>query len=174
MRTRARSWHVQPARCTIPAMLDRWFGWFAARAEWGPLFIRLAIGVRLVEGTQDNVFSYARMEEFVHFLAAHGTPMPLFGAFLSVYAQFICGVVVILGLFTRPAGAVIAVNFVFAILIAHRETAFVVTWPAIMMLAAGLFFLFHGPGAFSADAWLGRRRGYPSQPGSKSSWIPNT
>jgi putative oxidoreductase len=135
-------------------MLGRCFGWFADRGDWGPVFIRLAIGVRLVEGTADNVFSYARMEEFAHFLAAHGTPFPLFGAFLSAYAQFICGILIVLGLFTRPAGAVVAINFVFAILIAHRETAFVVTWPAIMMLAAGLFFLFHGPGTLAVDRWL--------------------
>ena len=129
--------------------------WLADRAEWGPLFVRLAIGVRLVEGTQDNVFSYARMEEFAHFLAAQGTPFPLFSAFLSVYAQFVCGILVMLGLFTRPAGFVLAVNFTCAIAIAHRATPFVATWPAIMMLAAGLFLLFHGPGAFSLD---GRRK----------------
>jgi putative oxidoreductase len=127
--------------------------WLAERGEWGTVFVRLAIGIRLVQGTQDNVFSYARMEEFAHFLAAHGTPFPLAGAFLSAYAQFVCGILVILGLFTRPAGFVLAVNFVFAIIIAHRETPFVATWPAIMMLAAGLFFLFHGPGAFAVDGW---------------------
>lgn len=137
-------------------MVERYFGWFAARAEWGTLFIRLAIGARLVEGTQDNVFSYARMEEFAHFLAAHGTPLPLFSAFLSAYAQFICGILIVLGLFTRPAGLVMAINFVFAILIAHRETPFAATWPAIMMLAAGLFFLFHGPGALALDRRLRR------------------
>ncbi|MBA3886037.1 MAG: DoxX family protein, partial [Acidobacteria bacterium] len=135
-------------------MVDRYFGWFAERAAWGALFIRMAIGVRLVEGTEDNVFSYERMEEFARFLAAHGTPFPLFGAFLSVYAQFVCGILVLLGLFTRPAGLVIAINFVCAILIAHRATPFVVTWPAIMMLAAGLYFLFNGAGAFAMDRWL--------------------
>ncbi|CAN5498488.1 hypothetical protein BH23ACI1_BH23ACI1_17390 [soil metagenome] len=138
-------------------MVDRYFGWFAERAAWGALFIRMAIGVRLVEGTEDNVFSYERMEEFARFLAAHGTPFPLFGAFLSVYAQFVCGILVLLGLFTRPAGLVIAINFVCAILIAHRATPFVVTWPAIMMLAAGLYFLFNGAGAFAMDRWLARR-----------------
>jgi putative oxidoreductase len=131
--------------------MRRHFEWFERRSGWGPLFIRLAIGTRLVEGTQDNVFSYARMEEFARFLAQHGTPFPLAGAFLSAYAQCICGILVILGLWTRPAGAVIAINFVFALAIAHRSTAFQATWPALMMLAAGLFFLFSGAGAFAVD-----------------------
>jgi putative oxidoreductase len=136
-------------------MLNRYFNWFEQRAAWGPLFIRLAIGMRLVQGTADNVFSYARMEEFAGFLAAHGTPFPLAGAFLSAYVQFICGILVILGLFTRPAGLLIAINFVFALVIAHRATAFLETWPAAMMLAGGLFFLFNGSGAFAFDRLIG-------------------
>ncbi|MEK6283669.1 MAG: hypothetical protein AABN95_25220 [Acidobacteriota bacterium] len=38
--------------------------------EYGVIFIRLIVGFHLVYGTQDNVFSYARMEEFASFLSA--------------------------------------------------------------------------------------------------------
>jgi putative oxidoreductase len=133
------------------------FGWFNRRRDYAALFIRLAIGTRLIAGTQDNVFSYARMEEFSHFLAANGTPFPLAGAFVSVYAQFICGALFIAGLWTRPAAIVMAINFLAALLIAHRRTPFEATWPAVMMLAAALFFLFHGAGRPSVDAWLAAR-----------------
>ena len=115
------------------------------------LALRLAIGVRLVEGTQDNVFSHERMEEFARFLAAHGTPAPMFSAYLSVYAQFICGILIVLGLFTRPAGLVMTINFICALIIAHRTTPFVQTWPALMMLAAAVYFLFCGAGALALD-----------------------
>lgn len=141
-------------------MDERWFGWFERRADWGALFIRLAVGVRLVYGTQDNVFSYAHMQEFERFLAAHGTPFPLFSAFLSAYAQFICGILMIVGLFTRAAGLIMTINFIAAIVIAHRATPFLATWPALMMLAGGLFCLFNGSGAFALDRLRhrGRRR----------------
>lgn len=132
-------------------MLNRYFTWFELRADWGALFIRLSVGARLVQGTADNVFDYGRMQEFAGFLAAHGTPLPLAGAFLSAYVQFICGILVVIGLFTRPAGLLIAINFVIALVIAHRATPFLETWPAAMMLAGGLFFLFNGPGAFALD-----------------------
>jgi putative oxidoreductase len=125
--------------------LDRYHG-------WGVLALRLAVGARLVQGTADNVFSSARMEEFAHFLAAHGTPWPMFSAFLSAYAQFVCGCLFILGLFTRPAGLMMTINFMAALIIAHRATPFLQTWPALMMLAAGLYFLFCGPGRLSLDA----------------------
>ncbi|MBA3318411.1 MAG: DoxX family protein [Gemmatimonadales bacterium] len=129
------------------------FDWFAAHRDFGAFFIRLAVGVRLIYGTADNVFSRERMTEFEQFLSAHGTPLASVGAPLSVYLQFVCGILFILGLGTRPAGALIAVNFVAALLIAHRTTGFLDTWPALMMLAAGLFFLFNGAGRPSIDAW---------------------
>ena len=55
------------------------------------------------------------------------------------------------------AGLVMVVNFVAALAIAHRGTPFEATWPAIMMLAAGLFFLFNGAGRPSLDAFLTAR-----------------
>jgi putative oxidoreductase len=135
------------------------FSWFERRRDYAPLFIRLAIGSRLISGTQDNVFSYERMLEFERFLAANGTPFPLVAAFVSVYAQFICGALFMLGLWTRPAAVVMVINFLAALVIAHRATPFEVTWPALMMLAAALFFVFHGAGRPSVDAWLADRRG---------------
>ncbi len=80
------------------------FDWFAAHRDFGGFFIRLAVGVRLIYGTADNVFSRERMTEFEQFLSAHGTPLASVGAPLSVYLQFVCGILFILGLGTRPAG----------------------------------------------------------------------
>ena len=135
-------------------MLQRVYDWLDRHNGWGVLALRLAVGVRLVEGTQDNVFSAERMEEFARFLAAHGTPLPTFSAYLSAYAQFICGSLFVLGLFTRPASAVMTINFIAALVIAHRSTPFLQTWPALMMLAAALYFLFCGPGRLSLDAFI--------------------
>ena len=133
------------------------FAWTERYREYAAVFIRLAVGTRLIAGTQDNVFSRARMQEFTQFLAANGTPYPEVGAVVSVHAQFLCGALFILGLWTRPAAVVMIVNFLAALLIAHRQTPFEVTWPALMMLAAALFFLLHGPGRPSVDVWLGPR-----------------
>jgi len=126
--------------------------------EYGAFPLRLLIGAELIRGTQDNVFSYGRMLEFAGFLGGHGVPFPLFGAFLSAYAQFLCGVLLILGLAVRPAAAVMVVNFAAALLIAHRATPYQATYPALLMLAAALLFLFQGAGKPSLDDWLERRR----------------
>ena len=126
--------------------------------EYGPLFIRLIVGYRLVWGTADNVFSYARMLEFNDFLAAHSVPFPLFAAFLSAYAQFICGLLFVLGAYTRPAAAVMAVNFMVALLLVHVGQPFLENYDALVMLFGAVFLLLHGPGLLSVDAARAVRR----------------
>lgn len=126
--------------------------------DYAAVFIRLIIGFHLVYGTQDNVFSFARMEEFAGFLEARGVPLPLFSAFLSAYAQFICGILFILGAFVRHAAVVMIINFILALVIAHVGDSYPNMFPALMMLAAACFFLLNGAGKLSIDDLLGRRR----------------
>ena len=119
--------------------------------EYGLFFIRLIIGFHLVYGTADNVFSWARMIEFRGFLASHGVPFPLFSANLSAWAQFICGLLFIVGAFVRPAAAVMIINFICALLIAHRTGGYPPAALALIMLFSSIGFLFHGAGKPSWD-----------------------
>lgn len=131
---------------------------FDRYGEYGPVFVRLIVGSFLVWGAQDNVLSYARMLEFEEFLRAHNVPLPLFAAFLSAYAQFVCGLLYILGAFTRPAAVVMIINFVAAVVIAHLGDTFRGMFPALVMLFTSCFLLLHGPGRLSVDDALARRR----------------
>jgi putative oxidoreductase len=127
--------------------------------EYGVIFIRLIVGFHLIYGTQDNVFSYARMEEFAGFLSLRGVPFPLVAAFLSAYAQFICGILFIVGLATRYAAVVMIINFIAALIIAHIGDTYPNMFPALMMLAAACFFVVHGAGKLSVDSLLDRQEG---------------
>lgn len=119
--------------------------------EYGVIFIHLIVGFHLIYGTQDNVLSYARMLEFADFLSLRGVPFPLFSAFLSAYAQFLCGFLFVIGAATRYAAVVMIVNFIAAIIIAHIGDTYPNLFPALMMLASSCFFLLHGPGKLSVD-----------------------
>jgi putative oxidoreductase len=130
------------------------FDWFEKRKEYGMFFVRLIVGFHLIYGTQDNVFSSARMLEFRDFLAARGTPFPLFSAHLSVYAQFLCGILFILGAFIRPAAAIMIINFLCALLIAHRVGGYPPAALALVMLFSSIAFLIHGAGKPSIDSLL--------------------
>ena len=128
---------------------DRINSFFNQRREFGALFIRLMAGFHLIYGVQDNVLSWPRMLEFRDFLDANAFPLPLFCAVLSVYAQLICGLLFVVGLFTRSAAIIMVINFVVAIIMIHIGGPYPVAFPAIAMLSCSLFLLFNGPGKLS-------------------------
>jgi putative oxidoreductase len=130
--------------------IDRYF---ESRKDFGALFLRVIIGWRLIDGTQDNVFHWERMLEFRDFLQNHNVPFPLFSANLSVYAQFTCGILYIAGAFVRPAALVMIINFIAALVIAHIGTTFQQSFEALMMLFGSIFFLFNGAGRISVDEY---------------------
>ncbi|HSE43108.1 MAG TPA: DoxX family protein [Acidobacteriota bacterium] len=121
-------------------------------AGYGMFLFRFLISVRLIYGVQDNILSWKQMIEFEHFLAERGVPFPLLGAITSVYVQFICGILYLLGAASRLTGVLLVVNFIAALLIAHRGDTFVGMFQALTMLFAGLLILLDGPGKFSVDA----------------------
>ncbi|MEP5611100.1 MAG: DoxX family protein [Cyclobacteriaceae bacterium] len=119
--------------------------------SYSALPIRLVIGVHLIIGTQDNVLSWERMLEFESFLTLQGMPFPLLSAILSVYAQFISGILFIVGWKTRWAALIMITNFIVAILLVHIGDSYQGTFPAIMMLAGSIFLLLNGSGKLSFD-----------------------
>jgi putative oxidoreductase len=137
--------------------VERINNYFSSRSQFGHIFLRVAIGWRLIEGTQDNVFNWQRMLEFRDFLQQHGVAAPLFAAQVSVWAQFICGILILVGAFIRPAAAIMIINFIAALLIAHIGTTFQQSFDAIVILAASVFFLFSGAGRISIDSILFKR-----------------
>lgn len=127
-------------------------------SSWAPLLLRLFIGFVLVYGTQDNVFSHARMLEFRDFLEASGFPYPLASAYLSAYAQFLTGILLLVGLFTRYAAIIVVVNFVVALWMVHLHLPFNENIAPMAMLVGGLFFVLYGAPRYSMDAFLARRK----------------
>ncbi len=128
----------------------------AGQADLGLLILRVVVGAHLVYMTQDNVFSWERMLEFRDFLARFGFPWPLACAVISVAAQFLCGIAFVLGLYTRVAGAVMAFNFVVAIVMVDRLQPYPGAFPALALVAVALCLLFTGAGRWSLDRrWRG-------------------
>ena len=122
------------------------------------MLLRTVTGAFLVHGAQDNVFSPERMQEFVAFLTQHGFAWPHLMAPLSVYAQFLCGILLVLGLLVRWAGLVVAINFVVAVMMVHWHQDFRGWWPALVLVLLGLHFAAQGGGRYALDSVLAARR----------------
>ncbi|HYD89599.1 MAG TPA: DoxX family protein [Vitreimonas sp.] len=120
------------------------------------LALRVVVGGFLIWGVWDNVQSADRMAEFAGFLAQHGFAMPELMAPLSVWAQLLCGLAFVLGLFTRWAGVVCAFNFIVALIMVDAALGVRGAFPATMLVLVGFCLATLGAGSFSVDAALTR------------------
>ncbi len=126
-------------------------------ADFGLLLLRVVTGAFLIYQSHDNVFSAARMDEFVKFLVQFNFIMPELLAPLSVYAQFVAGIGFVFGLFTRWLGLITMVNFIVACWMVHWAQDFAGWWPALILVVLGLYFGLRGGGRYAIDAVIERR-----------------
>ena len=124
----------------------------ARYADLGLLALRCVTGAFLIYQSHDNVFSAARMQEFVKFLAHFQFVYPELMAPLSVYAQFAAGIAFILGLLTRWFGLITAFNFIVAVWTVHWNDSVPGIWPAAILIFLGLYFGLRGSGRYGLDA----------------------
>ena len=120
-------------------------------SDAGLLLLRLLVGAFLVWGVWDNIVSAERMAEFEAFMAQFGFPAPGVLAPVSVYAQFACGILFLLGLFTRWAGLIMAFNFIVGFLMVHLADDFRAQFPALILIAVGLYAAAAGGGRYALD-----------------------
>ncbi len=128
---------------------------FASKKHIGILLLRMFIGIRLIYGVMDNIVNWHHMIEFSNFLENHGFPIPLYSAILSVYAQFLSGLMLLFGYKTRVAAFIMSINFMVALLLVHlpiNDTIEGMT-PALAMLFGSLTLLFTGGDRLSLDVW---------------------
>lgn len=135
-------------------MATAWLG--KTRPETATLLLRLFLGAVLIYGTQDNVLSHGRMVEFRDFLAQRHFPYPMLSAYLSAWAQFGCGWLLVAGVATRGAALVVVCNFLVALVMVHRGLPFNQNIAPLAMLTGGVYFFLHGPGRYSLAEYLSR------------------
>ena len=124
----------------------------ARLGDLGLLLLPWVTRAFLIYQSHDNIFSAARMDEFVQFLTQFGFPAPEMLAPLCVWAQFLCGIAFILGLLTRWAGLVTTFVFIVAVWMVHWPEPFPGWWPALILVFLGFLFATLGPGRYALDA----------------------
>jgi len=118
---------------------------------FGLLLFRIFMGTRIFLGVWDNVINKEKMAEFAAFLAQYKVPAPDFSAPLSVYAQMICGLLIIVGLQTRFVAFIMMVNFLVAFFVVDIHLTLEQMTPALAMLFGSFLLLFEGSGKYSLD-----------------------
>lgn len=133
---------------------------FAALSRYrdvGVLILRLAFGFQLVKVSYLNaLYPAENIPQFVAFLTALGFPMPSIGAYVAAYTEFLGGILLLLGLWTRWAAMFLIINFSVAFTMAHLRLNddYQNTFASANLLAVNIFLLLNGPGKYSIDEWL--------------------
>jgi len=120
-------------------------------AEFGPIFVRFLVGFHLFYGNWGRLVQHSAYSDFHSLLVRNHFPLPTLSAYVSSGAQVVCGILFMLGLFTRPAAAIMVINFVLALTMVHWRQPYPRQALALMMLCTSIFLLLHGPGRLALD-----------------------
>jgi putative oxidoreductase len=98
------------------------------------------------------------LSKFTNTVAGHGFPLPGLFATSAALSEFLGGVLLVLGLLTRPAATAILITMGVAAFFIHAGDPFKKRELALAFGTAALALLAAGPGRYSADHLLFDRR----------------
>ena len=98
---------------------------------------------------------------FIGMVGGMGFPAPELFAWLATLAELGGGLLIALGLLTRPAAFLQVGHFLFVVLLAHAGQSFKERELPFLFLVIALTLLFTGAGRYSVDAALRGRPRYP-------------
>jgi putative oxidoreductase len=126
------------------------------------LFVRVYWGVQLAQNGWGKLHNLAHVTEF---FASLNLPAPGLTATFVASVEFVGSILLVIGLFSRFVGLVLAIDMAMAYIMADREALFsifsdpgkfYVADPYTFLFAALLILIF-GPGKFALDTYLLRR-----------------
>ena len=132
--------------------------------DYGLLLIRVVLGIIMVAHGAQKLFTFGHAG-VTGAMAQMGLPLPAVSAALIIAAEFGGGLLLIAGLLSRFAAAAIAFGMAVAMIQVHLPNGFFAPTGyefTLMLAAAGLGIVLTGPGRFSIDALIARRRYTPA------------
>jgi putative oxidoreductase len=128
---------------------------------WGTFLLRLVLGIAMVihgygkvipaSGFHGNTF--AALNHHGHVVASLGLPYWL--GYVSALTEFVGGILVLLGLFTRFSAFMIACDMLAAILLVTRHHGYSGSEYALALLVIAVMVLFTGAGVMALDRKIG-------------------
>lgn len=127
----------------------------SSAADAGRALLRIGAGLALA--LAHGLGKVPPSERFIQGAGEMGFPFPTFFAWMSGFAEFGCGLLLAIGLATRPAALFISLNMLTVVFIAHAGDPFGNRERGVLFLCIALFFLLAGAGRYSFDHYISSR-----------------
>jgi putative oxidoreductase len=119
------------------------------------LLLRLWLGGMMIFHSYDKLFNAKVMNGFANGLEAKlGLPLPEVMAYLAKGSEFFGGILLVIGLMTRPALCLVAITMIVAAFVWHSADPFADKELAFNYLLLAIALWFTGPGKASFDKAL--------------------
>ena len=122
-------------------------------AKWGMLPLRIVVGLVFMMHGGQKLFVFG-IGGTADIMGKLGIPLPLIAAAVVIAVELLGGLAIVLGVFARLAGALLAFEMVVAILVARLHGGFFAPYGyefEFTLLGACLTFALNGPGRMSAE-----------------------
>jgi putative oxidoreductase len=127
--------------------------WLNSLQPFGALLMRLALGVSMAVHGYEKVIPHGGLSHYAHYIASLGIPYWL--GYVSAYTEFAGGILLIIGLLTRFAAALVAINMLVAFFYVGIHQGFGIYNYILALAALGIMLTFYGAGALALDRKFG-------------------
>lgn len=137
---------------------------FTSRQGWGITVLRVVVGIVFLMHGGQKLFVLG-ISNVAGFLGQAGFPLPMLSAVALTAAEFLGGLALLLGLFTRLAAIPLAFTMLVAMLAVHLKGGFFLPSGfeyTLVLLAANVALVFLGSGNAAVDNLLEKREEQPA------------
>jgi putative oxidoreductase len=127
--------------------------WLNSLQPFGALLMRLALGVSMAVHGYEKAIPHGALSHYAHYIASLGIPYWL--GYVSAYTEFAGGILLIIGLLTRFAAALVAINMLVALFYVGIHQGFGIYNYILALAALGIMLTFYGAGALALDRKFG-------------------
>lgn len=121
--------------------------------KWGMLPLRIVVGLVFMMHGAQKLFVFG-LGGTADIMGKLGLPLPVICAAIVIALELLGGLAILLGVFTRLAGALLAFEMLIAILVARLSGGFFAPYGyefELTLLGACLTFALNGPGQMSLE-----------------------
>jgi putative oxidoreductase len=127
--------------------------WLNSLQPVGALLMRLILGSCMAFHGYQKVVPGGALHHHAHYVVSLGLPYWL--GYVSAFTEFLGGMFLIVGLLTRLAAALIAINMLTAFVTVGIHQGFGIYNYILALIALAIMLLFYGAGALSLDRKIG-------------------